>query len=433
MGLHRDGSLYNFSPVETHVRRLVWYHLCFLDLRTCEATGPRPQIRKEDFDTKIPLNVNENDLLGNVSPENAPRFTDMTVSRIRFECTEMHRQIWMDWPRVDQKRLKVATVLGRIQKFRADMEARYLPLLQGQDPRQSLGMHMYRILSSRLVIMLLHRYLTNRAQPMPDRLRNILIDASLATSEYSISLDTRPELAPWAWYRGAVMQYHSALLLLMVVRVAPQIPGADRIWRCLDFVFELPPKMTPQQKIGLVLGNLQERMTMYQNMRKLKATKEAEQRAPKMAGSMIATEEMTATSTGVGATEEEFSFNSYNSATMDPKSFGMPPLQPLYSESAGDTSSLTAASNSSPGDMNMQPMDDIDWVSQYMNDMSRRVVLMSLQNEWEQWFPTDTDMNSDFPASFGVVDLPELNLGSFTSFVGHTQSAPWNTDTAGAS
>ena len=30
--------------------------LCFLDIRTCEATGPRPQIHKEDYDTRLPLN-----------------------------------------------------------------------------------------------------------------------------------------------------------------------------------------------------------------------------------------------------------------------------------------------------------------------------------------------------------------------------------------
>lgn len=46
MGLHRDPTLYNFSVRETHVRRLLWHQLCFLDLRACEAHRPRPQIRE---------------------------------------------------------------------------------------------------------------------------------------------------------------------------------------------------------------------------------------------------------------------------------------------------------------------------------------------------------------------------------------------------
>ncbi len=64
MGLHRDGSFYAMSAVDVHVRRMIWHQLCFLDMRTCEATGPRPQIRKDDYDTRPPLNVADADLLG---------------------------------------------------------------------------------------------------------------------------------------------------------------------------------------------------------------------------------------------------------------------------------------------------------------------------------------------------------------------------------
>lgn len=46
MGLHRDPTLYNFGITETHIRRLLWHQLCFLDLRACEAHRPRPQIRE---------------------------------------------------------------------------------------------------------------------------------------------------------------------------------------------------------------------------------------------------------------------------------------------------------------------------------------------------------------------------------------------------
>ena len=46
MGLHRDGETYGMNPLETQVRRLIWYQLCFLDIRTCEAQGPRPTIRR---------------------------------------------------------------------------------------------------------------------------------------------------------------------------------------------------------------------------------------------------------------------------------------------------------------------------------------------------------------------------------------------------
>lgn len=86
MGLHRDGSHYGMTPVEVHVRRMIWHQLCFLDMRTCEATGPRPQIRKDDYDTHFPLNVDDTDLLAaNPPTEDHPYWTDMTLARIRME------------------------------------------------------------------------------------------------------------------------------------------------------------------------------------------------------------------------------------------------------------------------------------------------------------------------------------------------------------
>lgn len=94
MGLHRDGSAYGMNPLETHVRRLVWYQLCFLDIRTCEAQGPRPSMRREEFDTKLPLNVNDIDLhaTGKV-PTAADHWTDATFCLMRFEINEMMRTI----------------------------------------------------------------------------------------------------------------------------------------------------------------------------------------------------------------------------------------------------------------------------------------------------------------------------------------------------
>lgn len=94
MGLHRDGEEYGLTPLETHVRRVIWNQLCFLDIRTCEAQGPRPVIRREEYDTRLPLNCDDTE----VTHENAPdpdscagRWTPITLPLIRFEINEMMR------------------------------------------------------------------------------------------------------------------------------------------------------------------------------------------------------------------------------------------------------------------------------------------------------------------------------------------------------
>lgn len=107
MGLHRDPTLYTSSPIEIHVRRLLWYQICFLDLRTCEAIGPRPQIRPDEYDTQFPVNIDDDDLdraeqgdFGIDTTKDRATFTDMTLVRMRFETHEMQRLMWMERPKV---------------------------------------------------------------------------------------------------------------------------------------------------------------------------------------------------------------------------------------------------------------------------------------------------------------------------------------------
>ena len=113
MGLHRDGQAYGLTPLETHVRCLVWHQLCFLDIRTCEAQGPKPAIRREDYDTKLPINCDEEALTHAVEPpEPADHWTSNTMALIRFEINEMMRIIWLD-----RRRL----VLGQIRPLRSHL------------------------------------------------------------------------------------------------------------------------------------------------------------------------------------------------------------------------------------------------------------------------------------------------------------------------
>ncbi|KAL9610993.1 MAG: hypothetical protein Q9167_004338 [Letrouitia subvulpina] len=140
MGLHRDGTQYGLGPVDTHVRRLVWYQICYLDIRTCEAQGPRPHIKADEFDTQLPLNIDDVDLERLQAPASSEhRWTDMTISLIRMECNEIHRAVWVDRPRLEKKKISLTTVLGKIENFRKIMKEKYLSYLDDRIPLQHLG------------------------------------------------------------------------------------------------------------------------------------------------------------------------------------------------------------------------------------------------------------------------------------------------------
>lgn len=284
MGLHRDGSQYNMTPIEIHVRRMIWHQLCFLDQRTCEATGPRPQIRRDDYDTKFPYNVDDVDLIDPSGPvEDRPYWTDNTLFRIRAEMLEMRRMMWFDIIALDKKKKTLTSVLVRVQKWRASFEERWSQIVEGFAPVRVVTRHIVALGINGLYLTILHRYLFSTTTKMPDRLRQVLIESGLAQMENAIALETTPELAPWVWYKGAFNQYHSALLLMVEVYAYPMRKDAPRIWKCLDYIFDIPPHLSPKQKAELVITDLRDRMEIFHQMRKVRATTQMEARVSNMA------------------------------------------------------------------------------------------------------------------------------------------------------
>jgi hypothetical protein len=205
MGLHRDGSHYGLDAVEIHVRRIIWYQLCFLDIRTCESTGPRPQIHRDDYDTQFPLNVNDVDLeLPEPPTEDSVKWTDMTFTLIRLACNEMHRYIFRQRPRLDEKKPTLTQILGTIQNFIHTTEAKYLPMLNKDIPIQYMALLVYRCITYRMHVMVLHPYATLPFRGMPERLRKILLSSGVQQVECAILMETAPPLKKWAWYTGKV-------------------------------------------------------------------------------------------------------------------------------------------------------------------------------------------------------------------------------------
>jgi hypothetical protein len=285
MGLHRDPTSYSSSPVEIHVRRLVWYQICFLDLRTCEATGPRPQIRCDDYDTKFPLNIDDEDLdraeHGDTRidvKEDRKYFTDMTVTRMRFECYEMHRLLWTERPKLEQKRadgsrkVTLVSLLSRVQSFKAAMENTYLPMMKRTVPLHALASEMYGILSDRMYILLLQKYLSSNNSKLPDRLRQVVMGSSVRVLERSMIIEQQPALSKWSWYIGALHQYHQSLLLLNELYVGHNEPEVEaRIWKCLDFVFDLQPGGSNIDKTRYILEEIISKHRIYTSMKKVRA------------------------------------------------------------------------------------------------------------------------------------------------------------------
>jgi hypothetical protein len=110
---------------------------------------------------------------------------------------------------------------------------------------------------------------------MPQRLRLMLVAAGTTVLESAIALETTPSLASWAWYGGALQQWHIAFLLLTDVHfyAPPRGEDTDRVWKCLDYVFETDPRESQEAKSRKILAELTVRTGVYTRMRRMRVPK----------------------------------------------------------------------------------------------------------------------------------------------------------------
>ena len=277
MGLHRDGqSTYSLNPLDTHVRRLIWHQLCFLDIRTCEAQGPRPSIRRDDYDTNLPLNCEE-DQLDDPPPvdDTAPqKWTSSLLPLIRFEINEIMRILWIDRRKLEQKRTTLTAVLSKIETFRKRMLEKYDPCLASPNavPIQRYARLVMNLLLYRLHAMILPLFQMNTTGArLSPKLNRILVTSGVMILEIGIQLEADPAFRPWAWYAGAYHQFQIALLLATELYYRPDNPEKARIWACLDYVFDTDRSLPPEAKGLRILGEIMQKTALYQKMRRSRA------------------------------------------------------------------------------------------------------------------------------------------------------------------
>ncbi|EPE03968.1 fungal specific transcription factor domain-containing protein [Ophiostoma piceae UAMH 11346] len=283
MALHRDGSAFGLTSLETHVRRLIWHQLCFLDIRTCEAQGPRPTIHREDYDTFLPYNCNDEDLTletdtATFSPKQSWSASFLIV--LRFEVNEIMRVIWFERFKLERRKSHLTLVMAKIDKFCQRLNQKYEGYLDDSSPIKRYTKLVKELFICRMHVMVLHPYHSNTNNPLSERLHSSLIQSGIRIIEIGIELETNPQYAQWRWYLGAFMQYQIALLLATEAFHGQSTSEAGRISRCLDYVFDTEPSQGLHDKAQGILYEVMQKSATYCEFRKLRAPIATKQAVP---------------------------------------------------------------------------------------------------------------------------------------------------------
>ena len=129
----------------------------------CEAQSPRARIRKEEFDTQLPLNIDDSELEAcDLRKETDQNWTVMTLSNARMECNEKIREIYTAQQRTRQGKERdsvyIKSTLEIIDEFRRYMEMKYYPMIDDRIPIQHYTRLVIDMHCRRMHAMVLHDY-----------------------------------------------------------------------------------------------------------------------------------------------------------------------------------------------------------------------------------------------------------------------------------
>ncbi|KAJ5617305.1 fungal-specific transcription factor domain-containing protein [Penicillium hordei] len=265
---HRESALSVTSPMDAEMSRRLWWHILVLDVQSAEDHRTEPLIHDGQFDTKFPLNINDEDLvLGDKDfPCERSGYTNMTFSLIRFEITATYRLL--KYSSFRQPDISAEDLLASRQQHVIGLERRlrekYL-----RHSTTSATVHWLCATISWLVLAKLRVsvYDTLMSGDMWNMelnasIREFLFATSIDVIELSAILETsQKNLGNWTWIFKNNNQWRALSFVLVELCLHPMGNDVDRAWRAIDHAFSLweSQDACAQKDIWSIVSQLKER------------------------------------------------------------------------------------------------------------------------------------------------------------------------------
>ena len=282
LGLQRDGTHFeHLTPFEIEMRRKVWWAVCMLDIRASEDQGTELSIASGSFDTKIPLNINDEDIDPETKqmPTERDGVTDMSFARIWFGIGEITRQMMAHSAKdglaglEDQSRL-----LSEIYQKFEEGYCQYTP--ESGNIAYWVGVTIARLVMAKMtLIIFLPVLFSSPSEHFSDDVRTKLLISAIEVAEYNHALNAEQACKQWRWVFQTYTHWHAIVYLLIEISRRPWSPIVERAWAALHSSW-LIPDQTPIDKnlrIWVPLRKLMDKARKHRNaeLNRLRADQQA--------------------------------------------------------------------------------------------------------------------------------------------------------------
>lgn len=192
IGVDRDGTLFKLPPLETELRRRVWWQLLLNDLRSSESRGCVATLLR--FDTQLPTHINDSDISEDSTEMPKPRRgpCDMTISSVRMEITKLGRRLQNSG--ADDVPLPPPVKKKMIEDFSNKLSEKYFNPNQNSSP-----MFQYSYRTACLVTARMNLMMNVRRKDLAPEDRDWLFNIAIEIMEHSEELRHNPFARKWTW------------------------------------------------------------------------------------------------------------------------------------------------------------------------------------------------------------------------------------------
>ena len=274
LGLHRDGQQFGLSVFETEMRRRLWWQIGSLDSRASEDQGTDPSIVEQSFDTKFPLNINDEDFDPSTKeiPKEHEGATEMTFDLIRYSMGITVRRLSFAPPgagrcRIMSARLSTEDKERMIEDLHQYLEKKYLSHCDMSVPLHWVAATVARLILAKMWLVVHHPFSRSDAGVgLPQETKDRLFRTSLEVIEFSRLLETEKTTLKWGWLFRTYVQWHAIAFVISQLCTRTLGPEVDKAWMVIEEVFD--------DWGGTVTSN--QRGMLWKPLRKLMAKARAE-------------------------------------------------------------------------------------------------------------------------------------------------------------
>ena len=221
------------------MRRRLWWEICVLDARASEDRASEPSIIEGLFDTRMPSNINDEDL----EPESLQivereGYTEMTFCLISHEVTNLFKRLSHLPLGLDKNRNETKDREIWVTECCQLLESKYLKYCDMSIPLSWVTGTVCRLIMARLWLSIHHPCQRYGVASIPEVTKQRLLLISVEILEYAHLLDSEISAAKFKWLFKTYVQWHALAVVLAELCVQTQGEMVDRAWRIIDIVFE---------------------------------------------------------------------------------------------------------------------------------------------------------------------------------------------------